>query len=235
VIEAQGLAAFRGERLVFRDLSFQLAPGGALVLAGPNGSGKSTLLRLLAGLVRPAAGRLLWDNTDALADLAEHGRRVAYLGHLDAVIRQFDPEYDLGTIRPKRPRGPDAARPGEMSRFVLDGLREATEPVPTPAIAARFMADRADDGTADAVTGTFAGLGQNRKQYGDQQADDPDHHQQLHQRKAVAGAMRRTCSAHRIPSLPPLERPLKRSVSSNLMRVGGGVKSKITGMADFAA
>ncbi len=64
------------------------------------------------------------------------------LGHLDAVIRQFDPDYDLGSIRPKRQRGPDAARPGEMSRFVLSVLREATEPVPTPDITARFMAQR---------------------------------------------------------------------------------------------
>ena len=37
------------------------AAGGALLLTGPNGSGKSTLLRLLAGLLRPAAGTLLWD------------------------------------------------------------------------------------------------------------------------------------------------------------------------------
>jgi heme exporter protein A len=85
VIEAQALAAFRGERLVFRDLSFRVQRGGALVLAGPNGSGKSTLLRLLAGLVRPAAGILLWDGADALADLPEHARRLAYVGHLDAV------------------------------------------------------------------------------------------------------------------------------------------------------
>jgi len=85
VIEAQALAAFRGERLVFRDLSFRVERGGALVLAGPNGSGKSTLLRLIAGLVRPAAGTLLWDGADALADLPEHARRLAYVGHLDAV------------------------------------------------------------------------------------------------------------------------------------------------------
>jgi heme exporter protein A len=56
LLQADGLAAFRGERLVFRDLSFTLAPGGALLLTGPNGSGKSTLLRLLAGLLRPAPG-----------------------------------------------------------------------------------------------------------------------------------------------------------------------------------
>lgn len=82
---AASLAAFRGERLILRDLSFTVAPGGALILAGANGSGKSTLLRLLAGLLRPVAGTLFWGGQDALADLTAHGRRVAYLGHQDAV------------------------------------------------------------------------------------------------------------------------------------------------------
>ena len=85
MLKADGLAAFRGERLVFRDLAFSVSAGEALVLAGPNGSGKSTLLRLLAGLVRPIAGRLLWNEQDVLADLAEHATRVAYVGHQDAV------------------------------------------------------------------------------------------------------------------------------------------------------
>jgi heme exporter protein A len=85
VLQAEGLAAFRGERLVFSDLDFAVPAGGALVLVGANGSGKSTLLRLLAGLVRPIAGRLLWGAEDALADLPSHAARVTYLGHLDAV------------------------------------------------------------------------------------------------------------------------------------------------------
>jgi heme exporter protein A len=85
VLRAEGLAAFRGERLVLRDISFTVAAGGALLLKGPNGSGKSTLLRLIAGLVRAAAGRLLWNGEDALADLAGQGARTAYLGHQDAV------------------------------------------------------------------------------------------------------------------------------------------------------
>ncbi len=85
VLKAQGLAAFRGERLVLDDIAFELGGGAALVLLGANGAGKSTLLRLLAGLLRPAAGRLLWNGADALAEPTEHARRVAYLGHLDAV------------------------------------------------------------------------------------------------------------------------------------------------------
>jgi heme exporter protein A len=85
MLQAAGLAAFRGERLVFRDLDFVVEAGGALLLTGPNGSGKSTLLRLLAGLLRPTAGTLTWDEADALADLPMHARRVAYVGHQDAV------------------------------------------------------------------------------------------------------------------------------------------------------
>lgn len=96
MLRAENLAAFRGERLVFRDLSFLVPPGGALVLAGPNGSGKSTLLRVLAGLGRAEAGRLLWDGRDALADLMEHAKRVAYVGHQDAVKPGLTVAENLG-------------------------------------------------------------------------------------------------------------------------------------------
>ncbi|MBV9813340.1 MAG: heme ABC exporter ATP-binding protein CcmA [Acetobacteraceae bacterium] len=85
MLRAEGVAAFRGERLVLRDISFAVAAGGALLLTGPNGAGKSTLLRLLAGLGRAAAGRVLWGEQDALADPIGHARRVGYLGHLDAL------------------------------------------------------------------------------------------------------------------------------------------------------
>jgi heme exporter protein A len=85
VLEAVGLAALRGDRLVFRGLDFRLEQGQALILTGPNGAGKSTLLRMVAGLLKPAAGQMLWDGRDALEDLPRHAARVAYLGHQDAV------------------------------------------------------------------------------------------------------------------------------------------------------
>ena len=66
-------------------------------------------------------------------------------GHLGAVIRQFDPEYDLASIRPKRPRVQDAAGRGDMSRFVMKVLREATEPVATHEVVRRLMAERGQD------------------------------------------------------------------------------------------
>jgi len=84
-LEVQGLAVFRGERLVFRDIFFALPPGGAILLRGPNGAGKSSLLRAVAGLTPVAAGKILWDGEDALDDLPTHAARLAWLGHLDAV------------------------------------------------------------------------------------------------------------------------------------------------------
>ena len=65
----------------------------------------------------------------------------ADLGHLDAVIRQFDPDHDIPGIRPKRPRGTDAAERGEMNRFVLGVLREAPEPVTVATIAQQLLVE----------------------------------------------------------------------------------------------
>ncbi len=93
--EARDLAAFRGERLVLEGVSFRLVAGGALLLRGPNGAGKSTLLRVLAGLIPLAAGALLWRGEDALADLSHHARRLAYLGHQDAVKPGFSVAENL--------------------------------------------------------------------------------------------------------------------------------------------
>ena len=85
MLQAAGLAAFRGERLVFSEVDFAVRAGGMLLLTGPNGSGKSTLLRLLAGLLRPAAGMLTWGGANVFADLPAHAGREAYVGHQDAV------------------------------------------------------------------------------------------------------------------------------------------------------
>ncbi|UAB79147.1 heme ABC exporter ATP-binding protein CcmA [Erythrobacter sp. SCSIO 43205] len=50
------LACRRGDRLLFRKLSFELGTGEALHITGANGTGKTTLMRALAGLTTPYAG-----------------------------------------------------------------------------------------------------------------------------------------------------------------------------------
>jgi heme exporter protein A len=56
--------------------------GEALIVTGRNGAGKSSLLRMIAGLVRIAAGRLSLDGGTADTPI---GEQAHYLGHQDAM------------------------------------------------------------------------------------------------------------------------------------------------------
>src|SRR5947208_6986254 len=63
-------------------LSLEVAvePGERLAIAGPSGAGKTTLLRIVAGLLRPAAGRVaigeeVWLDTAAGAEVPAERRR----------------------------------------------------------------------------------------------------------------------------------------------------------------
>lgn len=109
---AEGLAAVRGERLVFAGLSFAVPRGGALLLLGPNGAGKSTLLRLLAGLGRAEAGRVALDGREVAAE------DVAYLGHQDAVKPGLTAAENLAFW------GNRAAVAGALARVALAPLAE---------------------------------------------------------------------------------------------------------------
>lgn len=69
LLRGEALTLVRGGRLLFEGLDLDLQAGEALHVAGPNGSGKSSLIRLVAGLLKPNAGRL----ERAEAALADEG------------------------------------------------------------------------------------------------------------------------------------------------------------------
>jgi heme exporter protein A len=91
---ADNLACERGGRVLFRGLSFALAPGEALRVSGPNGAGKTSLLRLLAGLLPVAAGRVALDGAEGPAGEAAH-----FVGHHDAVKAALTVAENLGFWR----------------------------------------------------------------------------------------------------------------------------------------
>lgn len=95
MLEAESLACERGGRLLFKSLEFALAPGTLLRVAGPNGAGKTSLLRILCGLARPAAGRVLWSGENAHALGEDYTGRLLYLGHLSAIKEDLTPRENL--------------------------------------------------------------------------------------------------------------------------------------------
>lgn len=93
---AQSLTCERGGRRLFASLDFALAPGDALVLRGPNASGKSSLLRVLAGLLEPTEGQVLWRGKDTREEPAGWRRSLAFLGHGTALKPQLTVGENLG-------------------------------------------------------------------------------------------------------------------------------------------
>jgi energy-coupling factor transport system ATP-binding protein len=63
---------------ILSGLDFDLTPGRIYQLAGPNGVGKSTLSRLLAGLLKPVAGRCVVNGSDEVALARQPGAYFAY-------------------------------------------------------------------------------------------------------------------------------------------------------------
>ena len=84
------------------------------------------------------------------ADLEADVRKVTCdLDHIDACIRLFDPTADTAAAI-KRYATKHRAKKGQMRRFVLDRLKEATGPITSLDIAQAWIADRdlrTDDGT----------------------------------------------------------------------------------------
>src|SRR5438132_13496481 len=61
-----------GRIVAVDDVTFTLEAGQTLAIFGPNGAGKTTLLKVLAGLIRPDAGR---------ATVAGGRRAIGWIGH----------------------------------------------------------------------------------------------------------------------------------------------------------
>ncbi len=71
------------------DVTLNLAEGEVVTVLGPSGSGKSTLLRVIAGLQRPAAGRVMLDGRD-LASVPPHRRGIGLVFQDHALFHHRD-------------------------------------------------------------------------------------------------------------------------------------------------
>jgi phospholipid/cholesterol/gamma-HCH transport system ATP-binding protein len=66
-IEFQNVTMGYDERLILDDVSFVVNPGETKIVMGGSGTGKSTILKLVLGLIKPQAGRILVDGDDVTA------------------------------------------------------------------------------------------------------------------------------------------------------------------------
>lgn len=105
MITLDGIRKAYGPRPVLDHVSLGIVPGRVTALVGPNGSGKTTLIKMILGLARPDAGRILLDG----APIDPEGRYRARIGYA-----------------PQAPRFPDNLSVGEVFAM-LRALRPGAE------------------------------------------------------------------------------------------------------------
>ncbi|HEY5632794.1 MAG TPA: cytochrome c biogenesis heme-transporting ATPase CcmA [Burkholderiaceae bacterium] len=81
IVGTRALACTLGHRKLFEHLDLELHAGQWLMLTGLNGTGKSTLLRVIAGLVRPTAGSVLWRGKPRHVGDPSWNASFCYQGH----------------------------------------------------------------------------------------------------------------------------------------------------------
>ena len=60
-VRVEGLQSAYGRKKILQDITFEAHAGECIGIVGRNGCGKSTLLNILAGIYKPAAGSLFFD------------------------------------------------------------------------------------------------------------------------------------------------------------------------------
>jgi putative spermidine/putrescine transport system ATP-binding protein len=125
--------ALRGERLdvagvthayagavVVSDVSFSIPAGGIAAILGPSGCGKSTMLRIVAGLVRPAAGTVAIGGRDVTAVPARE-RRVGMVFQNYALFPHMTVQENVGYGLSALPKGQRRARVAQLLDLVRLG------------------------------------------------------------------------------------------------------------------
>ncbi len=79
MIEVRGITKKFSVFTVVNDVSFSVGPGEVLGYLGPNGAGKTTTIRMLAGLLEPTRGEILFEGRDIRRDIHVFKRRLGYV------------------------------------------------------------------------------------------------------------------------------------------------------------
>ncbi len=123
MLEVEGLTTRYGSISALRDVSLSVGAGEVVGLIGPNGAGKTTLLNTVAGLLVPAAGRVVLDGAEMTGTAPDQALRsgLALVPEHRRIFADFTVAENLrigGVTLPAAERGAMLEEVGELFPFL---------------------------------------------------------------------------------------------------------------------
>lgn len=117
-VRVEGLQSAYGRKKVLQDITFEAHAGECVGIVGRNGCGKSTLLNILAGICKPAAGSIRFDDEPGTPENIR--RFTAYVPQNSNLIEELSVWDNLLFWYPDKKSLQSALKEGILQRLEIE-------------------------------------------------------------------------------------------------------------------
>lgn len=122
MLTVDNLSFHRDNKIIFSHLGFSISIASSLIIAGKNGCGKSSLLKILAGISKASAGKILWggENIEDFQD--EFNGDLQFIGHKNFLKLELTVKENLRFFA--RLTGTEILLPSAIKFFSLEKIAD---------------------------------------------------------------------------------------------------------------
>ena len=136
IVEVKDVTFSRGDRVIYKNMSFDVPEGKITAIMGPSGIGKTTMLRLIGGQLKPDSGDILFKNDSIVAmsrkELYAARKRMSMLFQSGALFTDMSVFDNIAfPIREHTQLSEDLIRLVVLMKLQAVGLRGAKDLMPS--------------------------------------------------------------------------------------------------------
>lgn len=136
IVEVKDVSFSRGDRVIYKNMSFEVPKGKITAIMGPSGIGKTTMLRLIGGQLKPNSGDILFEGNSipsmTRAQLYEARTRMSMLFQSGALFTDMSVFDNIAfPIREHTQLSEDLIRLIVLMKLQAVGLRGAKDLMPS--------------------------------------------------------------------------------------------------------
>ncbi|MEG1705454.1 MAG: ABC-F family ATP-binding cassette domain-containing protein [Clostridia bacterium] len=95
LLKIENLSHSFGDKVLYKDVSFEIYKGEHIGIIGENGSGKTTLINIISGLILPDKGRVIWQSNIKIGVLDQYAKVNQDISVIEYLKTAFEYLYKI--------------------------------------------------------------------------------------------------------------------------------------------